>query len=151
MILTDYINTMKVVNTPTPVKIIFFILVAFNIYFYKKHRINDELEDYLHRYPFTYGSLTFLIFGAFTFPTYGVDTFLYVFALITGLGVSISYLYNIYKEASNPHLNKKWLSVFGMISLEAILFLLIPHKAIAYTICLFLNLIVMMKEYKKRD
>ena len=145
----DYTNYMRTSNTPTIIKVMIVLLIGIKILCYKKHKISRYIEEYFSDFILTYLSLTFVLFTSMVFPTFDKDLYLAVFSIITGIGIGLSYLYNINKEASNSHLEKKWLIVIFGLALDTVIFFLIPDKNIGYIFSLIQCLIAMIYETKK--
>ena len=147
--MTDYTNTMSSIHIPTSLKILFFSLLFLNIYFYKKLKISRYIEEYFPSYPFTFGSLSNLLVFSFIAATYDRDVFLEVVSIILGIGICLSYMYNIYVDAYEKKLGYKWFCILSVFIVDYLLFTLIPNKTIAYVLFLLQNLISMLYETNK--
>lgn len=147
--MTDYTNPLTFTSTPSHIKWAITLLIIINMIIYKKFKISRYIEEAFPNYPLTYGSLGFLIFITFLFATYGVDIFIEIFCTVLGVLMALSYLTNVYEDAENKKLGKKWIYVGGIILINLALFKYIEDKKIVYIISLTLNAICMIYESKK--
>ena len=146
----DYSNYMPSQSVPTLLKIIFFVLLVVNIYYYKKHQIQTLIEEQFPKFLKTYASLSFLLLTAFIFTTYGRDTYLEVVSIVLGIGICLSYMYNVYVDVENKKIGfKKWLMIICIILVDTIAFCMIPNKIIAFCLAMVQSFICMIYEKKE--
>lgn len=146
----DYSNYMPSQTIPTSLKILFFALLFLNIYYYKKQQIQILIEDYFPKFLKTYASLSFLLLSAFIFATYGRDTYLEVISIVLGIGLCLSYMYNIYEDAEDKKIGiKNWCKVIFIILIDSIIFWLIPNKTFAFCLAMLQSFICMRQEKKE--
>ena len=148
--MNDYNNYMPVSNTPTLVKVIFFILVFLNFFFYKKFKLSRYIEEHFNCHYLTLGSLLFVLFGSFVFLTYEKDPYLATFSVVLGIGISLSYLYSVLQDAFQKPNFKQWMQIVGINLMDAIFFFFMKDKTIAYIVILMQNLLITIYEEKKK-
>ena len=148
--MNDYTNYMPISHTPTSVKLLFFTFVILNYVFYKKFKLTRYLEEHFSSHYLTFGSLLFVLFGAFVFPTYDKDPFLATFSVVLGIGMSLSYLYNILQDASQKPNLKQWMHIALLLLGDTVFFFKMSDKTVAYIIILIQNLIIMLYEQRKK-
>ena len=144
--MTDYTNYMPSTYIAPWVKWTLFILVTLNIIIYKKFKISRYIEEKLSHYIMTYASLSFILLSVFLFFTSNRDLYLEVFSIILGICMSLSYIYCIYKDASEKKLGKRWFLFLLIYFIDAVLFFMIPNKTYGFLLGLLQNLIFMIYE-----
>lgn len=130
-------------------KISLIILIILCIYFYKKYRITEELEDNLSHYHLTWTSLGMTIASVFCFTGSNTDPFYETFFNCLSVFMTLYYLYSQSSIANKEGMTtQRWLQSF-LLGLIDIILIIKVSKDIVLLIILAQTLLIILYETKK--
>ena len=94
----EYMKNIDVEQYSTLFKIAVVLLIAINIFIYRKNKIGEHIEDHFSHFTLSWLSLGYLICTAFFFTGYDTDAFYAMMFDTLGIFMSTYYLYSQYSQ-----------------------------------------------------